>query len=280
MALSLARTIQAANPPFPNEDLDWKSLSSSKTGESQSEEPSEADENLSRAWKDWIEARRAVVHSVDASADTSRHAEKKVVAGFRRGLYLPHIDFHIGRVDDWLQQQQANRIQQRFLSYVFLDMPSCHLSMRAVTQAMKNEALIAVFVPSITQIGDCIQEIRSSALPLVMEKVLELGNGISNGRYWDVRLAHKKAHDPAETRSVADAAEVYDRAGVGLQEEGKADIVTERLDHGEDKSDKKQAGVSSGHIGESQPVMVCRPKVGEMVVGGGFVGVWRRQSTE
>ena len=155
-------------------------------------------ERSAQVWQEWRRSRRAIVHSVEISPSYSKHAEKKVVAGFRRGLYSPHIDFHIADVDDWIDVQLERRNHEPFLSFVFMDMPSSHQHLAKVVNAMKQDALIVVFVPSITQIGDCVREIKANGLPLRMEKVLELGDGLSNGRLWDVRLAFKRARAPVD----------------------------------------------------------------------------------
>jgi hypothetical protein len=104
-------------------------------------------------------------------------------------------------VNDWIGRQLEARHHQPFLSYVFLDMPSSHAYLQQVVTAMKDHALLAVFVPSITQIGECVREIKINSLPLRMDKVLELGDGISNGRPWDVRLAYKRANDATDEPS-------------------------------------------------------------------------------
>ena len=273
VTLHLARAIQAANPPLPDSNFE---LASSYRAGSQTEEDahtSSPKDSSMAAWNAWRASRRAIVHSVEISPIYSYHAHK-VISGFRRGLYLPYMDFHVSNVHDWITAQLRGRGNKPFLSYVFLDMPSSDQQLRKVISAMKPEALIAVFVPSVTQVGDCIREIKTHDLPLRWETCVEMGDGISNGRLWDVRLARKKAKSPTSPT-------------VEMSKEKSSD---DELRSDESTADRQgvipdgEATSSSDSEVNSQTdddpqVMVCRPKVGEMIVGGGFIGLWRRTSS-
>ncbi|ERF68748.1 hypothetical protein EPUS_07235 [Endocarpon pusillum Z07020] len=279
VTLHLARAIQAANPPLPDLELQAPGSSRKSASDGFLERSSSVDEERAQVWHDWRQSRRAVVHSVEISPVYSKHAEHKVVAGFRRGLYSPHIDFYIANVDDWIDGQLGQRKLESFLNYVFLDMPSSHRYLRKVVDAMKENALIAVFVPSITQICDCVQEINANSLPLRMEKTLELGEGISNGRIWNVRLASKRARDPIEESSM-----IHRRLGdedKALQEETdtQSEISSTTTPQEEDSSlPLLEAGPEEGGTSK-EPVMICRPRVGERLIGGGFVALWRRTAS-
>lgn len=113
-------------------------------------------------------------------------------------------------------------------------------------------------MPSITQIGECLQIIKDQRLPLVQEKVIELGNGISGGRLWDVRFATKKSGADPASWSASESEGAVSETEEPASEGESAEVSTP------EKSPK----------GES--VLVCRPKVGVRIQGGGFVGVWRR----
>jgi hypothetical protein len=281
VTLHLARSIQAANAPFPSDDIHLASSSGRVAPEKVARDNATPDEDSIRHWEDWRRSRRAIVHSVEVSPAYSKHAQKKVVSGFRRGLYSPHIDFHVANVTDWIDAQLEQRRREPFLSYVFLDMPSCHRYLGQITAAMKENALIAVFVPSITQIGECVREIKANGLPLRMEKSLELGDGISNGRLWDVRLAFKKTRDPIEEAISADRSEID--AAASPEELGEPASESSPSDSSEDeafRAKEKQEISAVNTIRNDEPVMVCRPKVGERVIGGGFVGLWRRAASE
>jgi hypothetical protein len=233
------------------------------------------------AWASYRTSRRAIVHSVEVSPTYSAHAQK-LIHQFRRGMYVPHIDFHVASIGDWIYSQLDTRHNssifrqsanaEPFLSYVILDMPGCHLQIEAVAPAMKDGALLVVFVPSVTQIGDCVRIMRDKGLELQMEKVLELGEGISNGRVWDVRLARKRARpsDSSPTtreNPLVDKTNTWDKGS-----DANVDDTT-----GSDVDSLQSAEVEASHAGDS--VMVCRPKVGRMTIGGGFIGLWRKVDT-
>jgi tRNA methyltransferase complex GCD14 subunit len=176
-------------------------------------------------------------------------------------------------VNDWVDRQLEQRKHEPFLSYVFLDMPSSHRYIQKVATALKEDALIAVFVPSVTQIGDCVREIKAHALPLRMEKVVELGEGISNGRLWDVRLAFKRARDPIDEPKPQ---EIEDPESMQEKVDSQSNESLPFSDSEENRISPSSGEGALERILDEAPVMVCRPKVGEMVVGGGFVGLWRR----
>lgn len=282
LTLHLARAIQAANtnPPVipqksqirilqerpirPYEDGAEKPISSDKTVEDQEKDKTQKD------WNEWRAQRRAVIHTVDVSPKFSAHAEQ-VVRGFRRGIYAGNVDFHVGAVENWIKDQLHRRsspkglfnrgdsVAEPFLSYAILDMPSAHKRIPHVVPALRRDGLLVVFMPSITQIGDCVQLIQTEKLPFVMEKVVELGMGISGGRLWDVRMAVKKSRaDPSSWTKES------------------------REDAGQSTTEEEDSAVSSNTTSTPEQeisqnnVLVCRPKVGSKIVGGGFVGIWRR----
>ncbi|OKL59954.1 hypothetical protein UA08_04819 [Talaromyces atroroseus] len=284
LTLHLARAIQAANtnpPPIPQASqvriLEERPSYKAEDGKQQQEEKpiSEKDDVFvaQKTWDEWRAQRRAVIHTVDVSAKFSAHAEQ-TVRGFRRGIYAGNIDFHVGAVENWIKDQVQRRSAtasgifsrrqntvQPFLSYAILDMPSAHLRIPHVAPVLRRDGLLAVFMPSITQIGDCVQLIQKEQLPFVMERVVELGMGLSSGRLWDVRLAVKKSRaDPntwtTEGRSSED------------------DTEAQQTQTGKEETDSESA-ITPTPV-EEDNVLVCRPKVGSRIVGGGFVGIWRR----
>ena len=90
-------------------------------------------------------------------------------------------------------------------------------------------------------------------LGLKLEKVVELGDGISNGRLWDVRMATLK-----NTR-VSKLAEKEPGAHTGAE------------------VDDMFSGTAIPEPSvRTIPPMVCRPMVGELTRGGGFIGLWKR----
>jgi hypothetical protein len=103
---------------------------------------------------------------------------------------------------------------------------------------------------------------------LQMEQVLELGEGISNGRVWDVRLAKKRKR----SNSVSPIQAALDRKKP----------TQEAVDANEQDTVDSEPGsfqkAESDPRGDEDSVMVCRPKVGKMTIGGGFIGIWRKMA--
>ncbi|PGH11630.1 hypothetical protein AJ79_04770 [Helicocarpus griseus UAMH5409] len=277
LTLHLARAINAANthpPPRPPRsqrrilELPEKKNSSVRgiEPEVKREDPDPSKENddaLQTEWDAWRAQRNAILHTVEISPTYSQHAEN-IVRGFRRGMYVGNVDFYVSSVETWIKEQVARRSKEGegspdpFLSHVILDMPSAHLRIPHVAPIMKEEAVLIVFMPSITQIGDCVELIAKQGLPFIQDAVVELGTGLSGGRTWDVRMA--------TTKSTNDA----------LRKEADADETTAE----ESESSNTAAEEASGTVRESkegQQVLVCRPQAGKRITGGGFVGVWKKK---
>ena len=222
LTIALAKTIHAANPPSllqPEVTL-----------------PTPAPDT-----------RNAIIHTLDISSAHSKHAQS-VIANFRRGMYLPHINFHTGTPTSFLKWQFALRSSTcnpaPFLNIILLDLPGPERYFRIASHALHPDGLLGIFCPSITQIADAVKVIKDQKLLLLMEKCIELPN---NGgvRSWDVRVA--KVRD--------------------LQKhEGE-----EGIQNGDD-SDSTGGDVNAGE----DMKMICRPQVGTMVVGGGFFAMFRK----
>lgn len=294
LTLHLARAIHAANsnpPPLPersqvralrNRTIRPDAKDEEKAIEKESD--GHGDDPIQQQWDAWRAQRRAVIHTVDVSAKFSAHAEK-IVRGFRRGIYAGNVDFHVGHVEDWI----ADQIQQRqkatgvisgflsgrkgptvepFLSYAILDMPSAHLRIPHVAPVLRRDGILAVFMPSITQIGECVQLIHQQRLPFILERSVELGTGLSSGRLWDVRIAVKKSRaDPASwdsNTSTESSQSLSTSSDEGLPQETGSET--------EDATSTPEETTAK----DDNSVLVCRPKVGLRIVGGGFVGIWRR----
>ena len=303
LTLHLARAIQAANsnpPPLPAEsqirylqDRPHRPYEEGAAGaktEFQKEKKRKSnaeetdDDPIQKQWDDWRASRGAVIHTVDVSPKFSAHAEK-IVNGFRRGIYAGNVDFYVGPVESWVAEQTKQRREsapkpallssvlksdittpEPFLSYAILDMPSSHLRIPHISPIMKRDGILAVFMPSITQIGDCVELIRRQRLPFVQEKVVELGAGISGGRQWNVQFAVKKSRaDPSSWGPSSDSSEE------GAAQEDQESSSDEKA---ADTDAQPEAQEQTSKEGES--VLVCRPQVGERIAGGGFVGIWRR----
>ncbi|KAK4507005.1 hypothetical protein PRZ48_000739 [Zasmidium cellare] len=200
---------------------------------------------------DWKAQRRAVIHTTDVSSQFSAHAQT-VVEGFRQGIYARNVDFHVGDVSEVLKSLQSSRDTSSFLSHAILDMPSADVHLANVADALRTDGTLIVFNPSITQIIRCAEKVKEQGISLDLDKVVELGvNGGSGGREWDVRFIRPRA-----------------------EETSQPETPTEADCEGGDESTDLRAPVSAADRPYS---LVCRPKVGDRIVGGGFLGVWKKQ---
>jgi tRNA (adenine57-N1/adenine58-N1)-methyltransferase len=253
LTLHLSRAIHAANLPRPK-----------PPPVAEQEEPEDAvylGESMadlhitgSEAWK---KDRRAIVHTLDISSKHSKHA-KKIVEGFRGGMYGGNVDFHVGDVSDWIAGQTlARKTEEPFLSHVFLDLPNADHHLANVAPALHVNGIVAVFNPSITQIADCVELIREQKLPYLLDQVIELGAGTV--REWDVRAVRPRA--------TLNGAEAQDSA---------KSATGEAIDPIEGQAVRDDELAKSLAQAEEKWAMICRPKAGQQVVGGGFLGVWRR----
>lgn len=311
LTLHLARAIHAANPPPPfplNQRSSPKTTPKPKSeslsepipsdyeGESKLDNDNDNEARLQEREQQlhqWRAARRAIIHTVDISPAYTKHA-RSIVHGFRRGMYAADVEFYTSPVEDWI----ASQLQQRrsdshshshsdsdsnhqsaevdngkendnesgasapFLQYAILDMPESQMRIPAVAQALKEDGLLIVFMPSITQIGECVTLIGEMNLPFALERTVELGTGISGGRLWDVRTANvrrKEQHQGLEKNNDAVA--------------GDQDQDQEQ-EHEQQQPEQQLQSQKAASV--EKTVMVCRPKVYERIVGGGFVGIWRK----
>ena len=208
----------------------------------------------SEAWKN---NRRAIIHTLDISSKHSKHA-KKIVEGFRGGMYSGNVDFHVGDVSEWITEQKVKRkTDEPFLTHVFLDLPNADRHLTNVAPVLHVNGLLAVFNPSITQIADCVEAIREQRMPYLLDQVIELGAGTI--REWDVRAVRPRATlRKAEEKDLSASAS------------GETNDPIEGQAARDDELAKDLAQT------EEKWAMVCRPKAGQQVVGGGFLGLWRR----
>jgi tRNA (adenine57-N1/adenine58-N1)-methyltransferase len=255
LTLHLSRAVHAANPPRPRAPT-LVQEHPEEPGEDvyQGETMADLHDAASESWKS---NRRAIVHTLDISSKHSKHA-KKIVEGFRGGMYAGNVDFHVGDVSDWIAQQKSKRkTNESFLTHVFLDLPNADSHLMNVAPVLHVNGLLAVFNPSITQIVDCVNAIREQRMPYVLDQVIELGAGTV--RQWDVRAVRPRASlKKAESRTPSESSD-----------EQPID-VTEGQAARDDELAKDLAQ------SEEKWAMVCRPKAGQQVVGGGFLGLWRR----
>lgn len=245
LTLHLARGIHAANTAPPEMPELVSELEESEVGyrrlkldiEDTSDEAHREKaqkEQVKAAFDEWRSTRRAVIHTLDINEKHSAHAQK-VVKNFRNGLYYGHVDFHVGTVEEYLSGRLSESGQQPFLEHAILDLPGTQGYLDIVAKALKPGGSLLVFCPSVTQIIECIKDVKENKLPLFMEKTVEMGGAIGvGGREWDVR--------PVKPRALQ-------------------------------KSEVLEAGLETADKGWE---MICRPKVGVRIAGGGFVGQFQR----
>jgi len=256
LTLNLARAIHGANtaaPELPAEDAS-------------AEMSPDILEAKREAYKEWRANRGAVIHTLDCSAQHSAHAET-VVQNFRRGMYYPHIDFHVGSIEDYLSSRLAETGGSPFLDHAILDLPGTQRYLDIVAKSLKSNGTLITFCPSVIQINTAVMYARQELLPLFLEKSVEVGGAVGvGGREWDIRPVKPRALLKA---LVPDANRTDDVEAVeGLMEGASGDVGS----HQAGSSPIKNASGSNDNGWE----MVCRPKVGLKVSGGGFVGVWRK----
>lgn len=251
LTLHLSRAIHAGNPPTPKAVPE--------------EEAEAADAKIA----EWKELRQAVLHTIEIAPQYSAHA-RQTIAAYRHGQYLNNIDFHVGSVSEWVAETLSSRNNEPFLSHAFLDLPNADTHIDNVVKAVKVDGTVIVFNPSITQINECALKIKQEGIPLELDRVIELGvNGGSGGREWDVRPVKPRAQKPqvlaAPVVSESEDAEISSDEKSRDAEQEQADSVP--------SPDASPAQTPD----EGKWAMVCRPKVGERVVGGGFLGVFRKK---
>ena len=223
----------------------------------------------------WKRNRGAVIHTLDISEKYSLHA-CNVVKGYRYGLYLHNIDFHVTNVSSWLRKELASRSISLFLSHAILDLPNSHTHLEDVARVLRVDGTLVVFNPSITQISQCATEIREKKIPLELERVVELPtNGEAGGREWDVRPVRPRATLKVEApHNIDERPEAVEDEATGREsasESSVEDLLVSADESGEERSKTPPKKANEGWQ------MVCRPKVGERIIGGGFVGVWKKQ---
>ena len=240
LTLYLARAIHAANAPSSNED-----------------------EGLQR---------RAVIHSLEIASRHSEHA-RKIVEGFRRGMYAKDVEFHVGDVSEWIDQQISIRqdacgepIDKTFLSHVILDLPSSQSHIENAAAALRAHGNLLVFNPSITQINSCVQLIKEKRLPLQLDRILELGPAVTGGREWDVRVVKPRALIKAENEK--DANDV-----VTIAEKMSKEVLLKGTLNSKTRDEEQAEASAEGDAGWE---VVCRPKPFGRTVGGGFLSIWKK----
>lgn len=286
LTLHLSRAIHAANPPPPPAPASTESSEATATAEDPGYGGEETVSSLAASnLETWKSTRRAILHTVEASPKHSKHA-RKIVQGYRHGMYARNVEFHVGDVSEWIAAQMASRkTTEPFLSHVFLDLPNSHFHLPNVVPALRVDGFLAVFNPSVTQIVECVDAVRAQRLPFHLDQVVELGAGTI--RQWDIRSVIPKAvKRKQEDESASEAPTSVSGADSDIEVDLDADTAVESSDASSDAASVDAAGVkardaelvkdSAKRKPQEARATICRPKAGERVVGGGFVALWRR----
>ncbi|KAL8973161.1 MAG: hypothetical protein Q9183_000124 [Haloplaca sp. 2 TL-2023] len=205
--------------------------------------------------------RRAVVHTIDVSSKYSTSATK-TIDSFRRGMYMRDVDFHVGDVSEWIDRQMQARDRKPFLSHVILDLPASYSHIVRVTSALQVDGKLLVFNPSITQINTAVELVKVKKLPLQLEKIIEIGPAMTGGRPWNVRFVKPRASLRQAMDSKLSDTLVSSESPGEEPEESHFDAA-------------KKGGVLDDGVDEGWEI-VCRPKPGDRVSGGGFVALWSK----
>jgi len=236
----------------------------------------------------------AVLHTMDVSAKHSTHAQK-VISGFRRGIYLPNIRFYVCDPSTWCREQLSVRDGKPFLTHAVLDLAGPEEHLLDVMRCLRPDGVVGVWCPSVSQIMVAVASAKGTGL--FCERVLEFpgGTGVGAGlRAWDVRPAviRARAKKAGEVRQKEEGAEE-----VQQQEEEGAEEVQRREEKAEEiqqdggkmeeiQQDHAEAEVPLGEELVPEPptlmpeAFICRPTVGDRLVGGGFFAMFRRKSDD
>ena len=270
LTLHLARAVHAANSPRPLLPQSVPTPVSDAEGQSQ-DQPVDPTTPEYDAWR---KSRRAVVHTLDISREHSL-AARKVVRGFRQGIYAGNVAFNVGSIDRFIDSEcQRRGVSGKVFHHILLDLPGVHDYVTKAAQGLKPDGTLIVFCPSVTQIAQCVEVIRKQKLPLSYQEVIELGAGYGGGKQWDVRLS--RARKPREVNEPKLAAAVVAKSDEAVVSSGFFGFLRGLFGGATPKSPTVTQDVQK--VAEDETwYTVCRPSVGHRVVGGGFVGVWRRK---
>ena len=293
LTLHLARAIHGANPSIlpealtelttelygkaPPESDDRAELGNGKAVTSSlSSSDEDVNESSGSVVAVFRKSRRAIIHTVDIKATHSQWA-RQVVRGFRRGLYAGDVDFHVADVNEWISTQLAARkafltqdMEAPFLSHIILDAPDSQKLIAKAAEALLTGGTLVLFCPSISQIMTAVKTVKAEKLPLVLDKVLETGSGMTGGKEWDVRAVKPRSLSRAEAARVLEpfTEEIADHNSVAI---ASLDIEDQSKESAPNIPD--DCGTKTEDAGWE---MICRPKVGERLIGGGFLGVWKK----
>ncbi|KXH46990.1 tRNA (Adenine-N(1)-)-methyltransferase [Colletotrichum simmondsii] len=257
LTLHLARAIHGANPPLPPRLRDAlctapyarntlrKEVASDEGAEKEEDKEVHKavphaldieDPELAALYKEHLASRRAILHTLDVNPTSSRMAHG-LVRHFKRGLYLSDVDFHVCTIRSYLASRLAQNGGEAFLSHVILDLPASQDYADLAVKALQPDGKVVIFFPSITQILDFVVWAKDTEQPLVQDRVVELQTSTSGD-------------------------DMFQDGTGGRNWDVKVVNIRKAIERGE--------------TGAAARGIVCRPKVGSRVVGGGFVAVFTK----
>lgn len=222
---------------------------------------------------------KPLIHTLDTSPHHSAHA-RKIFDQFRRGVYSHLVQFHVGTIPDYISTRLSTE-KLPFLSHAILDLPAPHTYIDIISKALRMNGMVMVFCPSITQIITCLQTVKKEQIPLWLESVIEVGTSVGvGGKEWDVRSVKPRAILKAEAASKMEEM----TTNTDSSESPSIEESTTGIEAGDESMIHNNKNVSVGEIGTKEAEssdsgweMVCRPKVGSLIVGGGFIGLLRKK---
>ena len=229
----------------------------------------------------------AIVHTLDISQHHSDHA-RSIVEGFRQGMYKNDISFHVGDLPSWIDKQLESRSlkdaeDKTFLTHIVMDIPNAQDYLEKAANILQTNGGLIVFCPSISQIMAAVYKVDHDFLHLKLERVLELGPYLTGGKEWDVATVNNKkqrwlSHRKQQSVGGGGGGREADASSEGGTQDNREDSSspdTEVTSSDEAAGESVDIGADAS-ADEDRWKMVCRPKVGYTVAGGGFLAFWRK----
>jgi len=171
-------------------------------------------------------------------------------------MYLPNIDFHVGSIEEFISKR-VSESDRPFLDHAILDLPDAHHYFEILAKALKPNGTLITWCPSITQVNKCVTLVKAQRMLFLLDKVIESGNG---SREWDVTPVKPRALWKSQDPHIA-ASDKEVLKAISKPKEGHSLLE----------------GTVSNDDGWE---MVCCPKRGIRVVGGGFIAVWQKMKDQ
>lgn len=213
LTIQIARALHAANPPLSRALRDAIPSTPLKPQDDTTHQTVnlmalDLPEDLAAEAAAYTSSRRAVLHTLDHKTSHSRLAHS-MIRRFRRGMYLSTVDFHTGTsITSYIDSRLAARDGRPFLSRAVLDLPAPEDHAGAVVRALRPNATLVAFSPSISQVAALAAWSTRTGQPLRLDRVAELPNSSSaeygvleseGGRAWNVKtVVPKEGAEPVQ----------------------------------------------------------------------------------